>query len=143
MRVVSPGGDQVDLRAEIAAGVLGLEVVIVAGQLDRPKGAADSSAVPLRVSLIRRKALSGRSDAAAADLKALERDAANKVIRFTARDQGYVHLALGNVDQALSAFENALDERDPALVWFGVDPRLDDVRSHPRFQAILQRMKMP
>jgi serine/threonine-protein kinase len=104
---------------------------------------ADSSAVPLRVSLIRRKALSGRSDAAAADLKALERDAANKVIRFTARDQGYVHLALGNVDQALSAFENALDERDPALVWFGVDPRLDDVRSHPRFQAILQRMKMP
>ena len=104
---------------------------------------ADSSSVPLRVSLIRRKALSGRSEAAAADLKALERDAANKVVRFTARDQGFVHLALGNVDQALSAFENAVDERDPALVWIGVDPRLDAIRSHPRFQAILQRMKLP
>jgi serine/threonine-protein kinase len=104
---------------------------------------ADSSSVPLRVSLIRRKALSGRSEAAAADLKALERDAANKVVRFTARDQGFVHLALGHVEQALSAFENAVDERDPALVWIGVDPRLDAIRSHPRFQAILQRMKLP
>jgi TolB-like protein/tetratricopeptide (TPR) repeat protein/tRNA A-37 threonylcarbamoyl transferase component Bud32 len=104
---------------------------------------ADSSSVPLRVSLIRRKALSGRSEAAAADLRALERDAAHKVVRFTARDQGFVHLAFGNVDQALSAFENAVDERDPALVWVGVDPRLDGIRSHPRFRAILQRMKMP
>ena len=91
----------------------------------------DASGVPLRVSLIRRKALSGQAAAA------------NKVVRFTSRDRGYVHLALGNVDRALSAFENAADERDPALVWFGVDPRLDAIRATPRFQAILQRMKLP
>jgi len=103
----------------------------------------DASGVPLRVSLIRRKALSGQAAAAADDLNALERDAASKVVRFTARDRGYVHLALGNVDRALSAFENAADERDPALVWFGVDPRLDAIRATPRFQAILQRMKLP
>ena len=103
----------------------------------------DASGVPLRVSLIRRKALSGQAAAAADDLNALERDAANKVVRFTARDRGYVHLALGNVDRALTAFENAADERDPALVWFGVDPRLDAIRATPRFQAILQRMKLP
>ena len=103
----------------------------------------DASGVPLRVSLIRRKALSGQAAAAADDLNELERDAANKVVRFTARDRGYVHLALGNVDRALSAFENAADERDPALVWFGVDPRLDAIRATPRFQAIIQRMKLP
>lgn len=103
---------------------------------------ADASGVPLRVSLIRRKALSGQPAAAAADLSALERDAANRVVRFTARDQGYVQLALGNVDEALSAFENAADERDPALVWFGVDPRLDGIRQNPRFQGILRRMNL-
>jgi serine/threonine-protein kinase len=109
----------------------------VAGKTDDP------SSVPLRVSLIRRKALSGQSAGAVADLKALERDASNKVVRFTARDQGYVQLALGNVDSALTAFENAADERDPALVWFRVDPRLDSLRHNSRFQAILQRMKLP
>ena len=111
---------------------------------DQMTGKTDgSSSVPLRVSLIRRKALSGQSAAALADLKALERDASNRVVKFTARDQGYVHLALGNIDSALTSFETAADERDPALVWFGVDPRLDAVRQNARFQAILQRMKLP
>jgi hypothetical protein len=85
----------------------------------------------------------GQSEAAAADLLALERDARNRIVRFTARDRGYVQLAMGNVDAALAAFEDAVDERDPALVWFGVDPRLDSLRDHSRFQAILRRMKLP
>lgn len=43
------------------------------------------------------------------------------------------HVALGEHEQALTALEKAAAERDPWLVWFGTEPKLDPLRHEPRF----------
>jgi TolB-like protein/Tfp pilus assembly protein PilF len=52
----------------------------------------------------------------------------------------FVHLALGDREQALALLEAALVERSPTLVWVQVDPRFDALRSEPRFAALLRGM---
>jgi len=55
---------------------------------------------------------------------------------------GLVHIALGRDEVALDWFERAAQERCP---WFSFvamgDPRLDRLRSHPRFEALLRLMR--
>jgi adenylate cyclase len=46
---------------------------------------------------------------------------------------GLAHLALGDHESALTWVEKAAAERDPWLVWFGTEPKLDPLRNHPRF----------
>ena len=45
-------------------------------------------------------------------------------------------LGLGEHDQAIDWLERAYRERDRALVWIKVHPRLDPVRGNPRFEGI-------
>jgi tetratricopeptide (TPR) repeat protein len=99
---------------------------------------SDGGGVPLRVNLVRLEALNGRRDQAQKALEALLGEASERRIHVSARDLGYVQLGLGHVEEALAAFERSLEERDPSLVWLGVDPRCDELRQHPRFRAILQ-----
>src|SRR4029079_4221500 len=47
-----------------------------------------------------------------------------------------VHLALGDEDDALARLEAATGERDPWLVWLNVDPMLEGLRGHRRFQSL-------
>ena len=54
-----------------------------------------------------------------------------------------LNLALGKNDQALSCLETGYRERDAIMVFLKVDPRLDDLRSDPRFQDLLRRMNFP
>jgi TolB-like protein/Tfp pilus assembly protein PilF len=49
----------------------------------------------------------------------------------------------GNKEKALAALERALDERSFGIVWLGVDPTYDSLRSDPRFQGLLRRMGLP
>jgi TolB-like protein/DNA-binding winged helix-turn-helix (wHTH) protein/Tfp pilus assembly protein PilF len=56
---------------------------------------------------------------------------------------GTTYLALGEKDQALTELENAYQAHSICMVWAKDDPRLDPLRSEPRFQAILQRMVFP
>jgi serine/threonine-protein kinase len=52
---------------------------------------------------------------------------------------GLIHAGLGEKDRAFEYFERAVQER--ALPpWYLRDPLLDDIRSNPRFQSILERM---
>ena len=44
--------------------------------------------------------------------------------------------AVGDVDGASRALEQALEERDPSLIQIGVEPRLDPLRDDHRFQAV-------
>lgn len=47
-----------------------------------------------------------------------------------------VEAALGRRDRALQALQRGLDERDPWMVWIGVDPMLDPLRKEPGFSAL-------
>jgi hypothetical protein len=68
-----------------------------------------------------------------------EQDAARK-IRLSHRDRAYVKLALGDENGACDEFERSFEERESSLRWVSVDPRVDQLRGNPRFQAILKRM---
>jgi hypothetical protein len=56
---------------------------------------------------------------------------------------GTTYLALGEKEHALRELENAYQAHSICMTWAKDDPRLDPLRSEPRFQAILQRMSFP
>ena len=99
--------------------------------------------VPLRVQEIRQQALAGRRDDALTGLLTLQREAARRTIRLSARDLAYIHLALGDKDEALELFGQAVGERDPTLVWLGVDPRVEILKRDARFRQLLQAIGLP
>ena len=53
------------------------------------------------------------------------------------------HLALGDHDQAFVFLDKALEERDPWLVWFGTEPKLDSLRNDARFAKIFRATDNP
>jgi TolB-like protein/DNA-binding winged helix-turn-helix (wHTH) protein/Tfp pilus assembly protein PilF len=56
---------------------------------------------------------------------------------------GTTYVTLGDKEQALRELENAYEGHSICMVWAKDDPRLDSLRTEPRFQAILQRMSFP
>lgn len=58
---------------------------------------------------------------------------------------GYIralyHLGLGEHEQALTELEHAYEERSWLVALLKVDPLLDELRSHRRFQALVLQMK--
>jgi serine/threonine protein kinase/tetratricopeptide (TPR) repeat protein len=54
-----------------------------------------------------------------------------------------IYAALGEKDEALARLERAYEERDAWLDYLGLDPRLDGLRSDPRFASLLHRMNLP
>ena len=53
------------------------------------------------------------------------------------------HLALDDHDQAFVVLDKALEERDPWLVWFGTEPKLDSLRNDARFAKIFRATDNP
>jgi TolB-like protein/tetratricopeptide (TPR) repeat protein len=58
-----------------------------------------------------------------------------------------VHVALvlqglGRDDEALHELSRAVDGRDPSVTFLGVDPKWDDLRTSPSFQALLSRANL-
>jgi serine/threonine protein kinase/tetratricopeptide (TPR) repeat protein len=99
--------------------------------------------VNLRVLVIRLQALAGQHEEAREAAAELERAAAVGALRVRPRELAYLNLGLGRIEAALDGFQAALRERDPAMVWLTVDPRVDILRSQPRFQAILKELGLP
>lgn len=54
-----------------------------------------------------------------------------------------VYVGLGEKDQAFEWLEKAYDDRLLWMVFLKVDPRLDSLRSDPRFADLLRRMRFP
>jgi TolB-like protein len=52
----------------------------------------------------------------------------------------FVHAALGDTNQAFQELNRAADQRSPVLLWANVDPRLDDLRSDPRYLGLVERI---
>ena len=53
------------------------------------------------------------------------------------------YLALGERDEAIRWLEKAYQAHSICMIWLGVDPRLDPLRSEPRFEDLLQRVGLP
>jgi TolB-like protein len=54
----------------------------------------------------------------------------------------WIHLGLGEIDQAFTWMERAIEERDPIIVPIKSFPFLDPLRSDPRFAALLRKMNL-
>ena len=53
------------------------------------------------------------------------------------------HVALRDYETALECLEKAAAERDPWLIWFGTEPKLDPLRHHPRFIKLFRSTNNP
>jgi TolB-like protein/Tfp pilus assembly protein PilF len=53
-----------------------------------------------------------------------------------------IYAALGEKEEALARLERAYDEHDSWMDYLGLDPRLDSLRSDPRFVNLLRRMNL-
>jgi serine/threonine protein kinase/tetratricopeptide (TPR) repeat protein len=53
------------------------------------------------------------------------------------------HVALGDYEVALDCLEKTAAERDPWLIWFGTEPKLDPLRDHPRFIKLFRSTNNP
>jgi serine/threonine-protein kinase len=98
-----------------------------------------SSRSPLMQAVLARSlALSGQRSEAGRLLASLDRASRESGAGLYA--SATVHLALGDEEKALDRLEAATGQRDPWLVWLNVDPMLDALRGHRRFQALAQRV---
>jgi tetratricopeptide (TPR) repeat protein len=53
-----------------------------------------------------------------------------------------VHLGLGETDEAMAWLEHGCDQREMSVCHAAVHPAYDALRSHPRFEALLKRMRL-
>jgi tetratricopeptide (TPR) repeat protein len=61
-----------------------------------------------------------------------------------ALDVAIVEIGLDNKDEALAWLEKAYQEHNgDGLLWLKVDPIFDPLRTEPRFQDLLRRLKLP
>ena len=54
-----------------------------------------------------------------------------------------IHFAIGNRDLAFEYFDQAIDDRDANLVFYKFAANVDPLRSDPRFDALLERIRFP
>ncbi|HEU4934901.1 MAG TPA: protein kinase [Vicinamibacterales bacterium] len=114
--------------------------------LEQTRAASELAAgggVALRVQVVRLEALNGQTREAQKAFRQLQQDALAGRVQLTSRDVAYSQLAFGDKEGALRAFARAIDERDPSLVWLGVDPRVDSLRQDSRFVALLKQLGLP
>ncbi|HJR62735.1 MAG TPA: protein kinase [Gemmatimonadaceae bacterium] len=83
-------------------------------------------------------ASSGRHDEARTLLDELSRRSAERYVSPAL--VGQVHMALGEVDEALTHLERACDIRAAEMIWLGVRPTYDQLRGEMRFSRLVQRV---
>ncbi len=84
----------------------------------------------------------------AAYTKAGEREKARAILRRLETGKEYVsperlavlHVALGEREQAFALFERAYAAHDHQLIFLGVEPEFDLLRSDPRFTDLMRRV---
>jgi TolB-like protein/tRNA A-37 threonylcarbamoyl transferase component Bud32/Flp pilus assembly protein TadD len=89
------------------------------------------------------QALAGRTDLARQGLSDLEARITRGELKLSPEYRAYIYAALGDHEKALDLLEQAVSERDPAVLWFSVDPRLDPYRQHPRFTKLVSQLGNP
>jgi tetratricopeptide (TPR) repeat protein len=105
---------------------------------DRALRLADTP--PWRAQALRLRALAGQPGLARRGFLELQGRLEREQKRLSPEHEAYFQLALGDRDGALDLLDQAVSERDPGVLWMKVDPRLDPIRSDPRFAALLARL---
>jgi hypothetical protein len=54
-----------------------------------------------------------------------------------------IYAGLGKNDDALDCLEKSYQTKAPWMACLKVDPRMDNLRSNPRFRDLMRRMKFP
>jgi hypothetical protein len=54
-----------------------------------------------------------------------------------------IHAGLGEKDKAFEWLDQAYVHRSRSMAWLNVSDELDDLRSDPRFEALLRRIGLP
>jgi Flp pilus assembly protein TadD len=83
-------------------------------------------------------ALAGREADARAVLEVLTERA--RSLTVSSHAIAVIHTALGEHREAFEWLDRACREHDRALVWLKVHPRLDPLRSDPRFADVMRRV---
>ncbi len=90
------------------------------------------------ISLAQLYAMSGRVDDARNIISTFEAD--NVLSDNICRGLALVHAALGEIDAAFQWLESSYERREEALLSIKVDPKVDGLRSDPRFIVLLKKI---
>jgi TolB-like protein/Tfp pilus assembly protein PilF len=102
--------------------------------------ALDNSLEP-RAQLAHAYALAGRKSEARKLLAELMERAKHQYL--SPYNIALIYVGLGDYPRALQSLEDALEDRSEGCPYLKVDPRLDPLRTDPRFQDLLRRMNFP
>jgi tetratricopeptide (TPR) repeat protein len=86
-------------------------------------------------------ARSGKRDDTLKLLNELKHAAANKYVQNY--DFALIYIGIGDREEALSYLERHMMARAETANTYAVAPELDDLRSEPRFKAMLKKMNLP
>jgi serine/threonine protein kinase/tetratricopeptide (TPR) repeat protein len=87
----------------------------------------------------------GAANAEAGNIEAAEaalRDMAAIAVRrhISPYHLALVHCGMGRVEEALDLLEQAVEIKDAKVLWLAVDPELDPLHGHPRFNELLRKL---
>ncbi len=102
--------------------------------------AIDSVSLLYVASLGHAYAGAGKTREARAILARLARESAHRHV--SAYYVALIYIALGDRETGLTWLERAYDEQSPWIGYMKVDPRLDPVRSQPRFEQLLRKAQL-
>jgi len=102
--------------------------------------ALDSGSLLYPTSLAHAYAKAGKHAQARATLARVMREAPTRHV--SAYHVAVVHIALGDTNVGLDWLERAFAEQSPWIGYLKVDPRVDRVRSHARFENLLRKARL-
>jgi len=136
---------EMDPRFDYAHWHLGMALQLK-GQLSEAiaeyRKAGELNDIPFVLALLGQAyARAGQREEAQKILARLNEQANSRFVR--AYSFALMYLALGDKERAIDEMERAYRERGRDVVLVNVDPMLDDLRGHPRFEALVQKVFAP
>ena len=109
-----------------------------ADSFERAVTAAKGAPV-MKTVAVRAAALAGNRERARTGLQSLKATAASRYV--SSYEIALIYAALEETEMAFEALEKAYEERSAWLAYISVEPRLDDLRADPRFNALVRRVR--
>jgi tetratricopeptide (TPR) repeat protein len=86
-------------------------------------------------------AVSGNRSDAHAVIAELKQESARRYVNLY--ELALIYVGLDERDQAFQMLDNALRERSDQMIYLNADPRLDPIRTDPRFADLVRRVGIP